>query len=96
MDLMGRKSEQVKFKMLAIPWFRLNFKLFYNREKEPRSGCRKIWQTMFAKLVLPPCAPADLSAQRKVVICRDLAANISSIGFIYGSKKLDTKDFKLQ
>ena len=23
--------------MLAIPWFRLNFKLFYNREKEPRS-----------------------------------------------------------
>ena len=37
MDLMGRKSEQVKFKMLAIPWFRLNFKLFYNREKEPRS-----------------------------------------------------------
>ena len=37
MDLMGRKSEQVKFKMLAIPWFRLNFKLFYNREKKPRS-----------------------------------------------------------
>ena len=44
---MGRKSEQVKFKMLAIPWFRLNFKLFYNREKEPRSRA----------VAVPPPAP---------------------------------------
>ena len=81
--------------MLAIPWFSLKFSVFYHREKEPRSGCRKIWQTMFAKLVLPPCAPADISAQRKFVIWRKNATNILTRfrgkyffrGFLYGSKK---------
>ena len=27
----------MNFKISAIPWFRLNFKFFYDREKEPRS-----------------------------------------------------------
>ena len=30
-------NRKMNFKISAIPWFRLNFKLFYDREKEPRS-----------------------------------------------------------
>ena len=44
----------------------------------------------------PPCAPADISAQRKFVICRDFAANISSIGFFIWIKKWNTENFKLK
>ena len=51
---------------------------------------------MFAKLVLPPCAPADISAQRKFVICRDFAANISSVWLFIWIKKWDSKNFWLK
>ena len=40
-------NRKMNFKISAIPWFRLNFKLFYDREKEPRSDA----------VAVPPPAP---------------------------------------
>ena len=52
---------------------------------------------MFAKLVLPTCAPADLSRREfpegKVVIWRVHAANISSVWLFIWIKKWDRENF---
>ena len=80
----------MKFKYLLSLDLVQILSFFIDREKEPRSRCHKIWQTMFAKLVLPPCAPADLSRRESRYL-----ANISSTGFIW-IKKGDRENFKLQ
>ena len=58
----------VKFKILAIPWFSLNFQLFMTEGEEPRSGAEANFGLRHPAGMMPckpnissPRAPADLS-----------------------------------
>ena len=49
-------NRKMNFKISAIPWFRLNFKLFYDREKEPRSDAEANFGLRQSAGILP-CKP---------------------------------------
>ena len=97
----------VKFKILAIPWFSLNFQLFMTEGEEPRSGAEANFGLRHPAGMMPckpnissPRAPADLSRREfpegKVVIWRVHAANFSSrLAFYMDQKNWTVKSFSL-
>ena len=95
----------VKFKILAIPWFSLNFQLFMTEGEEPRSGAEANFGLRHPAGMMPckpnissPRAPADLSRREfpegKVVIWRVHAANFSSRLALLWIKKIGYRKFQ--
>ena len=90
--LAGKKGEWGQFKIPAIPWFRLNFLLFYCPGGRTHGS--------FAAKGFSPSAPPPIfprSGNSLIWLANNVRETnlFSSFGFIW-IKKGDTEDFRLQ